>query len=150
MEENIKLPFVAKTYWFLRWSIFLTYLAIMGGLIIYYPDTIKSLNESNWLTIIVFVLFFIIWAPWVLLEMFTSKTIFTDSTIENTSKIIITKKWSYEDISKVETSTNGHIRINFVDRSLIKVWSGEANLNYILSILKSKNAKSRLSELSIK
>jgi hypothetical protein len=149
VEEFIKLPFVARTYWFFRWGVFLIYLFIMGGLAFYYSETIKSLSESSWIVIIGFFLGFVVWLPLAILEMFTSKTVFGDTTIENTSKFLVKKKWFYDDIVQVETSNNGHIRITFANGDSIKVWRGEANLNNVFSILKSKKVESRLTEQQV-
>ena len=141
MEANIKpvsFPYVARTYWFFRWGLLLTYLFIMAGLAVNYPETLNSLSQTSWFVILAFVSMFLIGIPLVITSMFFSKTVFEENYIERTNQFLIKRKWFYEDIKKVETSNTGHIRITFLDRNSIKVWSGEADLNYVLCLLEPK------------
>ncbi len=137
-SEEYPFPFVARTFWFFRWGLLLTCSAIYAFLIANYSRVLASFDESSWFIYAGFWIIFLVYVPYNLIITFFSRTVFDETHIERTTNLLTKKRWLYEEIEKVETGNTGHIRIGFSDGQSIKIWSGEANLPYVLSLLLNK------------
>jgi hypothetical protein len=136
MEKEIvgpELPYVARTYWFIRWPLLLTWIAVFSAYLIFsHPET--SFRVSNFFDVGFYLLFLVLF-PAASISMFLSRTTFFEDRIEHTSQLLIKSTFRYGDIQKVEYGSTGHLRITFAKEKRIKIWSGQADLNKVMTIL---------------
>jgi len=141
--SQIKLPYVARTHWLFRWG------CLLALVLIYLAVTLNVdggfFDNTSWIVQIAFLIIFFVLAPLSVIEMFISKAVFEKRVILHTNSILRTRKWSYDEVEKVETANTGHVRISFSDGRSIKIWSGEADLHKVLTLLLEK-CGSRLAE----
>jgi hypothetical protein len=89
-------PYIARTYWYLRWGFLLLYLTIWIALISDYAKTLDSFKRDSWLMNLGFLIGFGILPLFGFVSMFFSKTVFNEMNIEHTSSMLIKKAWSLD------------------------------------------------------
>ncbi|MGD9562269.1 MAG: hypothetical protein AB7F88_18855 [Pyrinomonadaceae bacterium] len=138
VNKDISLPLVAKTFWFIRWTVLLLWASIWIAFLVKYFGNVGPLLSAGWAINALLLLLGFFLPVHGIIRMFFSRTVFAECYIESVSGLGTTRRYAYDEIEKVETANTGHLLITFNNGETVKVWSGQANLNRVNAILRAK------------
>ncbi len=141
MVDDIKiisLPFTVRINSVFKWAFLICYVAFLVFLWLFRAEMGNDNRETSLVVQAGFVVVAFILYPVAIVSMFYSRTVFFDGEIEQTNAFFVKKRYSYEDIERVEKSRDGYLRLSFRNKKRIKVWGQEHILDDVVSILNSK------------
>lgn len=138
MKSNIKIPLIARPHWLLRFIPLTVVVLVYVLILINHKTFAQSFGTYNLIVAVGSGIVLILWPALTITTTFFSKTVFEEDGIYRVSPLLVKRKWFYDEISKLETGNETHLKISFVNGGSLKVYKSEADLGIIESILNEK------------